>query len=126
MSNQFKKILIVEDEKSMAKAMRLKLNKENFKARAVFNGEEALQAIEKEKFDLIILDLMMPKMNGFEVLQKLKERNNKTPVIVASNLSQEEDAIKVKKLGAVDFFIKSNTPIKELVNSVEKILKIKA
>lgn len=124
MSNQFKKILIVEDEKSMAKAMRLKLNKENFKAKAVFNGEEALQVIGEEKFDLIILDLMMPKMNGFEVLQKLKERNNKTPVIVASNLSQEEDVIKVKKLGAVDFFIKSNTPIKELVESVKKILEI--
>ena len=124
MSNQSKKILIVEDERPIAEAMELKFNKVDFEVRAVFNGEEALQAIEEDKFDLIILDLIMPKMNGFETLQRLKEKGNKIPVIVASNLSQKEDAIKAKELGAVDFFIKSNTPIKKLIDSVKKILKV--
>ena len=122
MSYQSKKILIIEDEKPMANAMGLKLNKSGFEAKMVFDGEAGLRILEKKKFDLIILDLIMPKINGFGVLEELNKRGDRTPVIVASNLSQEEDIKKAKELGAVDFFIKSNTPIKEIVDIVEKIL----
>jgi DNA-binding response OmpR family regulator len=119
-----KKILIAEDERPMARALELKLNGSGFNAKAVGNGEEALQTLEKEKFDLILLDLVMPKVDGFGVLEQLQAKGNTTPIIVLSNLSQEEDAKKAKELGAVDFFIKSDTPIIEIVKIAKKALKL--
>lgn len=122
MDQPAKKILVVEDEKPMAKALALKLNKSGFEAKAVFNGEEAIDILVKEKFDLIVLDLIMPKVDGFQVLNKLKEIGSQTPVIISSNLSQEEDFSRAKKLGAVDFFVKSDTPITEVVEHIKKSL----
>jgi len=119
-----KKILIVDDEKSMAKALELKLNKIGFQTTAVFNGEEAIELLKKEKFDLILSDLVMPRIDGFGLLEILKNKKDKTPVIVSSNLGQEEDLQRAKKLGAKGYFIKSDTPISEVVNQVNKILKI--
>lgn len=117
-----KKILIVEDEKPMAKALELKLTREGFEAKAVFDGEKALKILESETFDLILLDLVMPNLNGFGVLTELKARNIKTPVIVTTNLSQEEDEKKAKELGATDYLVKSDTSIIEVVNFVKKTL----
>ncbi|MFC1645107.1 response regulator transcription factor [Patescibacteria group bacterium] len=125
MSESFKKILIVEDERPMAKALELKLGGSGFFAKAVFNGEEALEILKEEKFDLIILDLVMPRMSGFEFLEKLKLNKIDTPVIVASNLSQEEDIEKVKDLGAVDYFIKSDISISEIVERVRNVIENK-
>lgn len=118
-----KKILIVEDEKPIAKAMELKLNNSGFNAKAVGNGEEALTTMESESFDLLIVDLVMPKMDGFGLLEALKEKGNIVPVIVSSNLSQDEDFEKAKEMGAIDYFIKSNTPISKIVEYVQRILK---
>lgn len=120
--SQPKKILIAEDEKPIAKAMELKLNHSGFEARAVFDGEEALEALAKEKFDLVVLDLIMPKRDGFSTLSEIKKRGIKVPVIISSNLSQEEDKEKAKNMGAIDFFIKSNTPINEIVDNIKKYL----
>lgn len=117
-----KKILIAEDEKPIAKAMELKLNHSGFEARTVFDGDEALEALGKEEFDLVVLDLIMPKRDGFSTLAEIKKRGIKAPVIISSNLSQEEDLAKAKELGAVDFFIKSNTPINEIVENIKKYL----
>ncbi len=119
-----KKILIIEDEKPMARALELKLKGSGFDAQAVFNGEEALVVIKKEKFDLIILDLVMPNMDGFTLLKKLKENKNKIPLIVASNLSQEEDFKRAKSLGAKDYFVKSETPISGVVDHIKKVLGV--
>lgn len=118
-----KKILIIEDEKTLARALELKLSRADFNVRVVYNGEDGLNLLEKETFDLILLDLIMPKMDGFGVLRRLVELQIKTPVIVLSNLSQENDAKKTKEFGAKDFFIKSNTPITTIVDKVTKILK---
>ena len=117
-----KKILIVEDEKPMARAMELKLTKSGFTAQAVFNGQEALDILLKEKIDLVLLDLIMPKMDGFGLLDEIKKRNIKTKVIITSNLSQNEDVTRAKKLGAVDFIIKSDTSIIDIVNKVKKFI----
>ena len=117
-----KKVLIAEDEKPMAKALELKLNNSGFEAKAVFNGNEAILEMEKEKYDLLLLDLMMPSMDGFSVLEKMKEKGIKIPVIVSTNLSQEEDVQKAKDLGAKDYFVKSDTPINKVVEYVQKIL----
>jgi len=116
-----KKILIAEDEKPIAKALELKLNHSGFAAQVVFNGQEALDKLKQESdFDLILIDLVMPVLDGFGLLEALREKNNQIPIIVLSNLSQEEDFKRAKELGAKDFFIKSNTPLSEVVDYVNR------
>lgn len=117
------KILVAEDEKPMAKALTYKLNKSGFDAKPVFNGQEALDELQKEKYDLMILDLMMPVMDGFMLLGELKAKDIMLPVIVASNLGQENDISEAKKLGAIDYIIKADTPLLEVVERINKILK---
>jgi len=117
---ELKKILIAEDEGPMAKALKYKLDKAGFRATNVKNGKEALELLAKEKFDLMILDLMMPEVDGFMVLKELKNSHNPVPVIVASNLGQEKDVEEAKKLGAQDYLIKSDTQISEIVDKVRK------
>lgn len=118
------KILIAEDEKAIAGALNLKLNHEGFDARVAFNGKDAIDLLQSEKFDLLILDLIMPQLDGFGVLSEIKEKGIKIPVIVASNLSQTEDISKAKEMGAVDFFIKSDTPVSEIVQKIKSYFKI--
>lgn len=116
------KILIIEDEKPLAKALGLKLKRVGFVTKEVYNGKQALEVLKNEKFGLIILDLMMPEMDGFGVLKTLQERNNTIPIIVASNLGQQHDVEEAKSLGASDYFIKSDTPLSEVVERVKDIL----
>ncbi len=117
-----KKVLIVDDEKPMARALELKFNLLGFKAKAVNSGEDALTATTEEEYDVILLDLIMPDINGLTVLEKLKEREVKTPVIILSNLSHGDDEKKARQLGATDFLIKANTPISKIVSRVEEII----
>jgi len=114
-----KKILIAEDEKAYSRALVLKLNNAGFEAESVDNGEEALEAIKKGGFDLLLCDLVMPKLNGFQVLEEIKKQDLKIPVIGLSNLSQADDEKKMLGAGAVDFLSKSNTPIIDVIKKVE-------
>ncbi len=118
-----KKILIIEDEKPIARVMSLKLTRAGFETKMANDGEEGMNILEKESFDLILLDLVMPKMDGFSTLKELSEKKIKTPVIVLSNLSQEDDEKKARELGAKEFFVKSNTPLSGVVAMASKILK---
>lgn len=118
-----KKILIIEDEKTLARALELKLTRSGYNARAVFNGEDGMELLLRESFDLILLDLIMPKIDGFMVLKEIQRQKIKTPVMVLTNLSQEEDMKRTKAFGAKDFFIKSNTPIATIVERATKFLK---
>lgn len=120
MSSEGKKILIVEDEKPMANALATKLIRAGFEAKAVFKGSEALDELETTPYDLILLDLIMPQTDGFTVLERLKEKKSIIPVIVASNLRQEEDFTRAKALGAVDFIVKSRSSLSEIVERIEK------
>ena len=123
MTDSRKRILIVEDERPIARAFELKLSHSGFEPVVTYDGEEALLALEKQKFDLILLDLIMPKMDGFAFLRELGKRKIKVPAIVTSNLGQEEDIRRAKELGAKDYFVKSDTPIADIVAHVEKVLK---
>lgn len=118
-----KKILIIEDEKSLARALGFKLTHSGFEVKMVFNGEDGVLLLGKESFDLILLDLIMPKMDGFSVLTTLKLKGNGTPVLILSNLSQESDMKRAKEFGAKGFLIKSNTPITTIVDHVIALLK---
>ena len=120
-----KKILIGEDEKPMAHALELKFNSSGFEAKAVNDGEAVLAELKNAKYDLVLLDLMMPKKDGFAVLSELKAAGNKVPVVVSSNLNQQEDFKRAQEFGAVDYFVKSDTPINEVINKAKIILKIK-
>lgn len=115
-------VLIIEDEKPMARALELKLGSAGFETAVALDGAVALTLLEHERFDCILLDLIMPKVDGFAVLQTLRERKVVTPIIVMTNLSQPEDAVRAKKLGAREFLVKSNTPIAEVVDRVRKVL----
>jgi len=122
MAEKKKKILIAEDERPMARALELKLSHEGYDVTYAANGQEALDFLKKDKFDIILLDLMMPKVDGFGVLEEMKAKKMKIPVIILSNLSQVEDEERAKKMGAKDFFIKSNTPIANIIDYVKKHL----
>lgn len=118
------KILIVEDEDILSKVLEEKFKKWNFDVKIASNGEEALEEVLDFKPDVIALDLMLPKIDGFEVLKELKSKSEtKTiPVIVVSNLSEDADIQKAMKLGAVDYYIKSTHPINEIVEKVKAVL----
>ena len=117
-----KRILIAEDEKPMAKALGLKLRSAGFEATLVYDGEAAISSVRESPFDLIILDLVMPKKDGFFVLAELKKLKIAVPVIVSSNLSQEEDIKRARELGARDYFIKSDTTLATVVEKVKQAL----
>ncbi len=117
-----KKILIAEDEKPMSRALVLKLGNSGYEAKPAYDGQEALDMLAKEKFDLILLDLMMPRVDGFGVLEEMKKRGDSTPVICSTNLSQPSDIDRTKALGVIDYFVKSDTPISEVVDRVGKAL----
>lgn len=122
MSKKLKKILIIEDEKPIGNALKLKLQKEGFEAELVSNGEEGLKQIKKKKYDLLILDIVMPKMDGFDFLEEVQNKKFDSPIIISSNLSQPEDMEKAKNLGASEFFVKSDISLSEIVSKIKKYL----
>src|SRR3989344_4187930 len=117
-----KQILIAEDERALAGAMELKLGWVGFAVSVVGDGEATLAALEKNHYDLLLLDLVMPKQDGFAVLQAMHDKKSVIPVIVMSNLSQTEDETRVKDLGVLAYFVKSDTPIAEIAAYVQKTL----
>lgn len=116
------KILIVEDEKPLARALELKLTHVGFDVVVAYNGKEALEIMKTTGFNLIILDLIMPHINGFDFLEILTQLANKPKIVVTSNLSQKEDVEKVKSMGASEYFIKSDTSLGTIVDHVTKLL----
>lgn len=118
-----KSILVVEDENPLAKVLQDKLVSSGFHVEIVFNGEDALKKIHDKNFDLILLDIILPKIDGFRVLDKLKEMKINIPVIVLSNLGQREDLKKAIDLGAVEYFVKSDVTLSDIASYVEDFLK---
>lgn len=118
-----KKLIIVEDDAILLKALNVEMLGSGFEVFSAINGEAGLDLIKKEKPDLILLDLVMPKMDGFAVLEILKKDKHlsKVPVIVLSNLSQKADVEKAKKLGAVGFYEKATTDLSKLVEKINEL-----
>jgi len=114
-----KKILIAEDEKAYSRALVLKLQNAGFEAESVENGEKALESIKNGNFDLLLCDLVMPRMNGFELLEEIQKQGLKISVIGLSNLSNKDDEKKMRTAGAIDFISKSNTPIIDVIKKIE-------
>jgi len=120
---KIKKILIAEDELPISRALGNKLIKEGYEIVVAANGDEAIKQLAKTKFDLAIIDLIMPIKDGWAILEYAKQNKIKTPIIVASNLGQTEDEKSVRELGAVNFFVKANTPITKIVEYIKSYSK---
>lgn len=120
-ANASKRILIIEDEKPLSHALKLKLSHEGYDVVVAEDGEEGLAVAKEQSFDLILVDIIMPKLDGFAVLSGLKESGKKSTIIVLSNLGQQEDIEKARKLGVRDYMVKSNTPISRIVEVVNTI-----
>ncbi len=122
-----KKILIVEDEIFLSNLLKTTLEKEGFEVVQVFSGKDvSKELLVEERIDLILLDLILPDKNGFEILEEIKKDPllSKIPVIVLSNLGQEEDILKAKKLGVKDYFVKARESTESIVEKIKKILKV--
>ncbi|MBI3671632.1 response regulator [Candidatus Azambacteria bacterium] len=117
-----KSILVVEDEKPIAKALQITLSGEGYDVDIASDGIEALDAMDKKMYDLILLDILMPKMDGFTVLDNMRKRDIKTSVIMLSNLSQDEDMKKAKDFGSKGYLVKSDMSIEDIVSEAKKII----
>ncbi|MDA3917679.1 MAG: response regulator [Deltaproteobacteria bacterium] len=100
------KVLIVDDEKEFVDTLSARLEIRGFSVTAVYSGKAAIEMIEKLKFDVIILDVLMPEMDGIETLKLIKEKSPLIPVIMLTGEATVDNAIKGMKLGAFDFLIK--------------------
>lgn len=116
-----KKILIVDDQPKLLKVVSAYLKEENFKVKCASDGHKALELVEEFKPHLLILDLMLPKISGEEVCQKVRQ-NSDLPVLMLTAKNQEEDKIKGFKYGADDYLVKPFSP-RELVARVKAILR---
>lgn len=120
-----KKILIIEDDKFLRELITQKLIKEGYDIIEAADGEKGIKSVKKEKPDLILLDLILPGIDGFEVLAKIKENPvlSQIPVIILSNLGQKDDIERGLKIGAVDYLIKAHFTPGEIIEKVKTVLK---
>lgn len=118
-------ILIVEDDEILLRALYLLFHAGDFTIASATDGDTALKMTERIKPDIVLLDLLLPKMNGFDCLKDLKANPTlkNIPVIVLSNLGDKESIDKAMNLGALDYFIKADTDLTTLQDKVKKILK---
>jgi two-component system phosphate regulon response regulator PhoB len=126
--NQKHRILLVEDDEQLAKVYVARLQLEGFDVRHEPNGEEALSAAITYKPDLVLLDAMMPKISGFDVLDILRNTPETTNVhiIMLTALSQEKDKERAMKLGVDDYLVKSQVVIEDVINRIKQELGMPA
>lgn len=125
MPNPEKTILIIEDDKFLRELIAQKLIKEDYEVTEAIDGEEGIRKIKEEKPDLILLDLILPGIDGFEVLSRMRDdpEISSIPVIILSNLGQKEDVERGLKLGAKDYLIKAHFTPGEIIEKIKKNLK---
>ena len=119
-----KKILIVEDDDALAGVYQMRLQAEGFDVKRVANGEDALSAAQAYKPDLVLLDIMMPKVSGFDVLDILRNTpdTSKLRVVMLTALSQDSDKARAKALGVDDYLVKSQVVISDVVDRIKQHL----
>ncbi len=119
------KILLVEDDPFLSSLLKNRLQKEGFEVVHARDGEEAITTLQTTPVHLVLLDIILPKRSGFEVMEEIrtdgqvKLQNTELPIIVISNLGQPEDMEKGKALGAIEYFVKAKTSIDDLVGRVK-------
>ncbi len=124
MPDRARRVLLAEDDRFLRRAAEARLRRHGLEVLTAADGEEALRLARAEPLDLILLDVVMPKLQGFEVLKALKqdEATAHIPVIVLSNLGQERDVAQAKALGALAFLVKAHLSLQDLVDRVDAAL----
>ena len=119
-------VLLVEDDTFLSQIYQKKFEMEGFKISAADNGEKGLSEAKKKKPNVVLLDILLPKMDGFAVLEKLKAdpETKDIPVILLTNLGQKEDVDKGLQVGAADYLIKAHFKPSEVVDKVKKVLNL--
>ena len=122
-----KKILFIEDEQALQKTIGDRLSPEGYEIISALDGEIGLTLAREKKPDLILLDLILPKLQGLEVLKKLKEdiATQNIPVIILTNLEEMENVNKALELGATTYLVKANYSLEELAEKIRQILRWK-
>lgn len=119
-----KKVLIVEDEPLLGNLLSQRLLKEGFSVTLVRDGEEAFRSLQTEVPDLVLLDIILPKVSGFELMERIQSDpalgERKIPIVVISNLGQDGDVEKGQALGAIGYFVKAQLSIEDLVSKVKE------
>src|SRR3989344_7747231 len=124
MDNAKKTVLIVEDDEFLRSLTAKRLEKENYAIEVAVDGENAISVLDTLKPDIILLDLLLPGKDGFEVLKKIRstETVKTVPVVIFSNLGQKEDIEKAKALAVDDFLIKANFTLDDVVGKIKKLI----
>ncbi|MBI5079526.1 response regulator [Candidatus Wolfebacteria bacterium] len=119
------KILVVEDDQFLASLLKNRLQKEGFDVLLAKDGEEALDILESTQPELVLLDIILPKKSGFEVMEEVREnpKLEKLAIVIISNLGQSEDMIRGQQLGAIEYFVKAKTPLDELIKKIKEIIQ---
>src|SRR3989344_2435243 len=119
-----KKILIIEDEPALQDALKKVFAGEGFEILQAFDGEEGVSMVSEKKPDLVLLDLILPKKHGFEILEWMKQNaeTKDIPVLVLTNLEESSDVMKAIELGARGYLIKANYALKEVLSKVKEVL----
>lgn len=119
------KILLIEDEEALQKALSKSLEIENFTVISAYDGKTGLEAAQKEKPDLILLDLILPQIDGFEVLRELKKspETKDIPVIILTNLEQSQSVEKTIEFGPLNYLVKANYNLDEIIVKIKELLK---
>ncbi len=119
-----KKIALIEDDQLLVKMYKDALERDDYEVVVAHDGEEGLKLIKSEKPDLILLDIKMPKMDGFEMMREMKDNSevNSIPIVVLTNYSADENIAEALELGAREFDVKSDHTPNEVVDKVAKLL----
>ena len=120
-----KKILFIEDESALQRAVIQVMSDQGFKILSAYDGEEGLRVAKEEKPDLILLDLVLPKKDGFEVLKELKAspETSKIPIAILSNLEGSQDVMRAMELGSTTYLVKANYDLNEVVEKIKGLLQ---
>lgn len=120
-----KHILVVEDDTFLLKVYLDRLKDEGYDVSVATNGEEGISMAEAKKPNIILLDMILPRMSGFDFLKEMKNHKSikNTPVLVMSNLGQDDDIANAKELGAAGYFVKADTPFATILEQIEEHLK---
>lgn len=124
MAEDKKRLLVVEDDTFLRDLLAQRLNKETYEVLYAVDGEAALETLRDKKPQLILLDILLPGLNGFDILEKIRADKNLSDikVLILSNLDQPSDRKRGEELGAIDYIIKSNSTIEEIVARVREHL----
>lgn len=118
------KVLVVDDEREIVNLLKLYLEKDKFEVIQAFDGEEGFRAIENNKIDIVVLDIMMPKLNGFELVKKIRERHE-IPIIMLSAKNMDSDKVLGLDLGADDYVTKPFNPLEVVARIKAQLRRIK-